>query len=84
MIRNYIKIAFRNLVKNSTYSIINISGLAVGLTAFILIFLWIQDELSFDRFNLRADKLYRVVENQYYANSELFPVAVTPGPLGPY
>lgn len=83
MIRNYIKVALRNIVKSSSYAIINISGLAVGLTAFILIFLWIQDELSFDRFNVRADKLYRVVENQYYANSELFPVAVTPAPLGP-
>ncbi len=84
MIRNYIKIAFRSLAKNLTYSSINIVGLAVGLTAFIMIFLWIRDELSYDRFNAHADRLHRVVENQYYANSEIFPVAVTPAPLGPY
>jgi putative ABC transport system permease protein len=84
MIRNYIKIAFRTLAKNLTYSFINIAGLAVGLTAFIIIFLWIQDELSYDRFNANADRLHRVIENQYYANSEIFPVAVTPAPLGPY
>ena len=84
MIRNYIKIALRNMTKHSAYSVINIAGLSVGLTAFILIALWIQHELSYDRFHERSSQLYRVVENQYYANNELFPVAVTPAPLGPY
>ena len=84
MIRNYVKIAIRNMTKHSAYSVINIAGLSVGLTAFILIALWIQHELSYDRFHERSSQLYRIIENQYYANNELFPVAVTPAPLGPY
>ena len=48
MFKNYIKIGFRNLLKNKVYSLINISGLAVGMTATILIALWINDELSFN------------------------------------
>jgi putative ABC transport system permease protein len=47
----------------------------------ILILLWVQDELSFDKFNKNAENIYRVVENQYYAGGVVFPVAVTPGPL---
>jgi putative ABC transport system permease protein len=46
--------------------------------------LWIQHELSYDRFHERSNQLYRIIENQYYANNELFPVAVTPAPFGPY
>ena len=49
MIRNYLKIAFRNLVKNKVYSFINIMGLAVGMGVAMLIGLWINDELSFDK-----------------------------------
>lgn len=81
MLFNYIKIAIRNLQKNKVYAIINVAGLTVGLSAFILIALWVQDELSYDRFHEKADRIYRVVENQYYTNSELFTVAVTPAPL---
>lgn len=84
LISHYITIGFRTLLKNAGYSFINIAGLAIGLTAFILIFLWVRTELSYDRFNAKADHIYRVVENQYYANNELFPVAVTPGTLGPH
>jgi putative ABC transport system permease protein len=81
MIFNYLKIAVRNLQKNTVYAIINVAGLTVGLSAFILIALWVQEELSYDRFHEKADRVYRVVENQYYSNSEVFPVAVTPAPL---
>ncbi len=84
MIRNYTKIALRNMLKNPVYSLINVTGLSVGLAAFILIALWIQHEISYDRFHEKADRIYRVVENQYYGNSEVFPVAVTPGPLAPF
>ena len=61
MIRNYIKIAWRNLMKNKTYSLLNIVGLAAGLTCFSLIALWVNDELSFDRFNTKADRIVRLV-----------------------
>ena len=81
MLINYTKVAFRNMIRNKTYSFINISGLAIGMAACILILLWIQDELSYDKFHENADDIYRVVENQFYSGGEPFPVAVTPGPL---
>ena len=60
MLRNYLKIAWRNLVNNKTFSFINIVGLAIGLACFILIALYVLDELSFDRHNRKADRIYRV------------------------
>ena len=51
MFNNYFKVAFRNLRKYKGYSFINISGLAVGIACFILIILWVQDELGFDKFH---------------------------------
>ena len=60
MIRNYIKTAWRNLVRNKFYSIINIAGLTLGLAIGILILLWVQDELSFDSFHKQADNIYRL------------------------
>ena len=60
MIRNYIKTAWRNLVKNKFYSIINIAGLTLGLAIGILILLWVQDELSFDSFHKNAANIYRL------------------------
>ena len=63
MLLNYLKIAYRNFVKQKVYSIVNIGGLAIGLTCFILIFLYIQDELSYDRFHSKSDRTYRLVEH---------------------
>jgi putative ABC transport system permease protein len=60
MIRNYFRTAWRNLVKNKFYSFINISGLTVGLAVGILILLWVQDELSFDRFHKQSASIYRL------------------------
>ncbi len=60
MIRNYFKIAFRNLVRQKGFTFINIAGLAIGLTCFLLIGLYVKDELSYDRFNKNADRIYRV------------------------
>jgi len=61
MLKNYIKTALRNIKKYKLYSFINIAGLAVGMACCILIFLWIQDEVSYDRFHDNKDRLYRVV-----------------------
>ena len=83
MFRNYIKTALRNMYKFKGYTFINVAGLAIGIACCILILLWVLDELSFDGFHEKADRLYRVVEQQYYAGGELFPVAVTPAPLAP-
>ncbi len=63
MLKNYFKIAWRNLVKNRTSSIINISGLAVGMAVAILIGLWIWDEISFDKQNKNADHIAAVMQN---------------------
>jgi putative ABC transport system permease protein len=61
MIKNYLKIALRNLLKHRVYSLINILGLAVGIAASVLITLYVVDELGFDRFNVRADRTFRIV-----------------------
>ncbi len=60
MLKNYLIVTFRNLIKNGFYSFINISGLALGITCSILILLWVADETSFDKFHPKADRLYQV------------------------
>src|SRR5476651_1547447 len=60
MIKNYFKTAWRNILRNKFYASINVIGLTVGLTVGLLILLWVNDELSFDRFNTKADQLYQV------------------------
>ena len=83
MFFSYLKTAIRNLKKYKAYSFINIFGLAVGIACCILILLWVRDELSFDGFHAKADRLFRIVEQQTYQGGEIFPVAVTPAPLAP-
>jgi putative ABC transport system permease protein len=58
--KNYLKVALRNLFRNKLYSFLNIAGLAIGIACCVLILLYIQDELSFDRFHEKADRIYRV------------------------
>ncbi|GAB3926769.1 ABC transporter permease [Mucilaginibacter myungsuensis] len=60
MIKNYIKIAWRNLLKSKLYSFVNILGLTIGLTIGMLILLWVQDEMSFDTFHSKVNTIYRV------------------------
>jgi len=64
MFKNYLKIAFRNITKYKTYSFINITGLAVGIACTILILIWIQNELSYDRFHENANNIY-IVAGKY-------------------
>ena len=61
MIKNYFKIAFRNLKRNKIYSFINISGLSIGLACAMLILLYVKDEVSYDRFHKNVQNIYRVV-----------------------
>ena len=61
MLQNFFKIAFRNLLKRKVYTLINIIGLATGMAVCLLIVLFIQDELSFDKFHKNGDNIYRVV-----------------------
>lgn len=60
MFRNYLKIAFRNVKRYKVFSIINIAGLTIGMTCVVLILLWIQDELSYDKFHEKIDDIYLV------------------------
>ncbi|MEM8569143.1 MAG: ABC transporter permease, partial [Bacteroidota bacterium] len=62
MLGNYFKVTKRNLSKQKLYSSLNITGLAVGLVCFMLTFLYIQDELSYDQFHIKSDRIYRVLE----------------------
>ena len=61
MLKNYLTVALRNIKKNVGFSLINLTGLAVGLACCIFITLWVQDELSYDRFHANKNQLYRVI-----------------------
>jgi putative ABC transport system permease protein len=71
MLKNYFKIAWRNLLKNKTFSFINIFGLAVGLCCFILISLYVIDELSYDRHFKNADRIYRINSDIHFGGSDM-------------
>ena len=64
MFKNYVKTAWRNLQRNRVFSFINIAGLVISLTAFVLMALYIEDELSFDKFNKNANRIYRVADDK--------------------
>ncbi|WP_341227795.1 ABC transporter permease [uncultured Arcticibacterium sp.] len=65
MIKNYFKIAWRNIIRNKVFSSINILGLSLGLTVVMLITLYVKDELSYDRFHVQGPRIYRVVNDWY-------------------
>ena len=66
MIKNFFKTTIRNLWKNKGYSFLNIGGLAIGIACAGLIFLWVADELTFDNFKVKKDRLYSVQVNVSY------------------
>lgn len=82
MIKNYFKTAFRSLLKNKFYTGINIIGLAVGLATCLTILLYVLDELNYDKYNTKADRIYRlnyeIKFGQNYGNA-----AQSPAPMGP-
>src|SRR5580700_4275781 len=63
MLKNYLKIAFRNLWRHRVFSFINIMGLTVGMTSFFLIFLYVKFEVSYDAFHSKAARIYRIVSD---------------------
>jgi putative ABC transport system permease protein len=81
MFKNYLITAWRNLLKNRVFSLINISGLAIGIGCFILIGNYILDELSYDRWNPNADHIYRIHADIVLGGSELN-LAVSSDPMG--
>src|SRR5258708_32815983 len=80
MLKNYFKTTIRNLWTNRTYSFLNIFGLAIGITCAGLIFLWVEDELTFNNNHTKRNELFQVMENQFYAG-KIYTFAATPGPL---
>ena len=82
MISNFFKTTFRNLWKNKTNSFLNIFGLSIGIACAALIFLWVEDELNFDSFNIKKDRLYFTRVNQVY-DSYTPTFWSTPGVMGP-
>lgn len=82
MINNYIKIAWRNLLKNKAFSSINIIGLAIGMAGALLIALWLQNMLSMDRFHMKGDRLY-VISNRDMNQGQMWAWVNTPKIMGP-
>jgi putative ABC transport system permease protein len=82
MLKNYLISAFRNISKNKFYSFLNILGLAIGLAAFIFIFLYIQDEISYDKHHEKSSRIYRV-ESNFNISGKHETFAIVPTPMGP-
>jgi len=82
MFKNYLKTSLRYLLRYKTYTAINTLGLAVGITCCILIMLFVRSEFSYDRFNIKADRIYRIWQTEKFQGQE-FKNTVTPIPMGP-
>ncbi|MGH7495371.1 MAG: ABC transporter permease [bacterium] len=82
MLKNYLKIAVRSLFKYRAYSLINVTGLAVGVSACMLILLYVQNELSYDRYHLKADQIYRLI-TKVQTESETNEQANSSAAMGP-
>jgi len=83
MIKNYFKIAFRNLWRNKSFSSINIFGLAIGMASALLIFLWMQNELSIDRFHKKGERIYVMYNRDKDAQGKTWAWPNTPKILAP-
>src|SRR5215831_14400986 len=68
MLKNYFKTVWRNLTRNKGFTITNTLGLTIGITCTILIFLWVQDELTYDRFHTNYRNIYQVMANRNFKN----------------
>ena len=79
MIKNYLKIAFRNFWRHRVFTLINITGLSVGIAACLVIYLLVQHDFTFDKFEKDGDRIYRVVTNFNFEGSP----AHNPGVSGP-
>ena len=82
MIKNYFKVAWRSLLRHKGFSLINIFGLSVGITCCVLVALFIKDEMSYDKYNKDANRLYRVVKDFVNDDGSKLPDATTPPAIG--
>ena len=80
MIKNYLKVAMRYLMRHKEYTAINILGLAVGITCCILIMLFVQSEFSYDKFHSKSERLYRAWQHEKYEGQDFINTA-TPLPM---
>ncbi|MBX2966011.1 MAG: ABC transporter permease [Cyclobacteriaceae bacterium] len=78
MLRNYIIVSIRNILKHKFFSLVNITGLVIGMTCCLLIFMYIKDELSFDRFHQQSDNIYRVKLHGRIGGQEMLTLASNP------
>lgn len=83
MFSNYLKIAFRNLGRSKFFALINISGLAIGLSCCLLIMLFIRHELSYDKFHRNARSIFRLISTGEIGDSKAVTLATTPAPWAP-
>ncbi len=83
MLHNYFKIALRSLWRSKAHSFINVFGLALGIACCLLISLFVRDELTFDTFHTKADRIYRVYSREDWGENQQFFNTVTPFPMGP-
>lgn len=82
MFKNYLIIATRNILKHKTISLINIFGLTVSMSVCLLLLQIIMDQLSYDNFHKKKDRIYRVITERTHSNNEVWETATTPYPLG--
>jgi putative ABC transport system permease protein len=81
MLRNLLTVAFRNLLRQPTYSLLNVVGLATGLASAVLILLWVNSEMRVDTLYKDSDRIYRIISNLKMSNDEILTWTITPGPL---
>src|ERR1700712_4979770 len=81
MLKNYLKITWRNLLRHKSFSLINIVGLSIGMASAALILLWIQNETSYDQFHVKKDRLYSVYNRSKF-DGKLWSWETTPKIMG--
>ena len=81
MIRNFFTVALRSFLRHKFYSLINIVGLSSGLICALFIYLWVNDEVSTDKFHREAEKIFRISSNFELPDGEVITWGITPGPL---
>ncbi len=85
MLKNYLKVSLRNIIKNKSFSLINIAGLVIGLTSFLLIALYVKYEFSYDKYHAKADNIYRVATELHGHHHGGFTKMVrSRGPVAPF
>lgn len=78
MIQHYLTIAFRNIFRNKVFSLITTIGLSIGMATFVLILLWVMDEMNFDKFHSNIDRIYCIIEKQDYSDGQMLHTNNTP------